>query len=467
MFPLSFTPFTLIQAFPQEAVCFAALFPLLALSASARAGRNISFLVLLSASLLAAFLPSLDFYSAYIASGASGAKRAFCIVFAAFLVLDATCFRSSKDALVLFALSLIGALMMLSSSDWFMFFLSAEALSLSSCCLIGLGRSRRSLEAALKYFAAGALASCFLLLGATVLFIAFGQASFSSFPGWYHPAVCGSLLLSSFMLLKTGCAPFQYWVSDVYEGSPLSVTVFLAVVSKLAFFFALSRTLFGPLSEVASLWTPALSFCAALSIVVGCLGALFQKRVKRLLAYSSINNAGYVLAAFSTGSFSGLQAGLAYLLLYLATLLVLFGFLSGARGSVALASVNELGLMRDSAGASVLVSGLLFSLAGIPPLTGFWTKFFVLSELVSLKMYMLATVAAFASVLSSYYYVSLVRILHFEEPSVRPFNKTYSAPFSGLWLPLLSAPVLVYPLFPDIVHTTTRDIALGVFLGVY
>lgn len=247
--PLSPTPLYIFQAFPQEAVAFLGLIPLLALSASARASRDSAFLLLFGCALTAAFLPGYEYHSAHLSSGlgASEAKRVLCVVFSLFLLLDYSCFRSSKDALVLLSLAFIGSLLMLSSSDWFLFFLSAEALSLSSCCLIGLGRSRRSLEAALKYFAAGALASCFLLLGVVVVFIACGQVSFSTFPAWYPAALSCPILICAFFMLKSGCAPFHYWVADVYEGSPPAVTVFLAVVSKLAFFMAMARALSGPL----------------------------------------------------------------------------------------------------------------------------------------------------------------------------------------------------------------------------
>lgn len=208
-----------------------------------------------------------------------------------------------------------------------------------------------------------------------------------------------------------------------------------------------------------------LALSAAASIILGCLGALFQKRVKRLLAYSSINNAGYVLAGLSTGSLPGLQAALTYLLLYSVTLLILFGVLAGAPGSRAVTHVNELGRLRAHGGIAVLTASMLFSLAGIPPLTGFWTKFFVLSELISLQMYALGAVAAFASIVSSFYYVSLVRILYFEEPASAASD--YVPSFPVFSVPLLAVPVVLYPISPDLVHSFFFDLSCSFLLGLY
>ena len=230
-----------------------------------------------------------------------------------------------------------------------------------------------------------------------------------------------SLFTLSALFTKLGVAPpfFRYWVADVYEGSPAIVTVFLSVVVRVAVFFVLAKVLAPPLAPCAAAARPVLVVVSALSITAGCLGALFQKRIKRLLAYSSINNAGYGLAGLAVGNAEGLQAGLSYIVFYSASLLLLFVVIlgCGSGGRPPIVYVVDLKNLRSnkSMAMPVVFSATLFSFAGMPPLTGFWVKFFVLSALVTEKLYLLAFVGALASVVGSFYYVSLIKVLLFEE----------------------------------------------------
>lgn len=329
-----------------------------------------------------------------------------------------------------------------------------ELLTLSSYCIIALSPTRRSLESVLKYFSAGAISTCFLLLGAALGYASCGSASFEQFPDEYYPALGVSVFIFASLALKAGSSPFHYWVADVYEGSPAFATSFLAVFVKVSTFLVLTRVLFGPLSEGAPFWGSAIQLCAGSSMLVGCFGALFQKRVKRILAYSSVSNAGFILSALSCGSFSGASVALVYLGFYCASLAVFLRMLDVTPSPITY--VSDLSRLRSSESSATLAALALFSMAGIPPLTGFWIKFFVLKELIASSCFILAVIAALTSVVSSFYYVGLVRSMYFEIPAgLAP----YKAPFSGAGAFVAATPFLVYPLFPDFIQDSAHLMA--------
>ena len=243
-------------------------------------------------------------------------------------------------------------------------------------------------------------------------------------------------------------------MADVYEGSPAIATSFLAVFVKVSTFLVIARVLFGPLADGAPFWGSVMQVCAGLSMLVGCLGALFQKRVKRILAYSSVSNAGFLLSALACGNFAGVETALVYLGFYCASLAVFLRLLDVDSSPVTY--VSDLSRLRNSESSAPLAALALFSMAGIPPLTGFWIKFFVLKELVSSSFYILATVAALTSVLSSFYYVGLVRAMYFETPAeARP----YEDPFSDAGCIAAAVLFLVYPLAPDLIQDAAHSMA--------
>jgi len=343
--------------------------------------------------------------------------------------------------------ALIAVFLLVSSRDWFLFFMCLELLTLSSYCVIALSPTRRSLESVLKYFSAGAVSTCFLLLGATLAYMACGSASFEQFPDEYYPALGVSVFIFASLALKAGSAPFHYWVADVYEGSPAFATSFLAVFVKVSTFLVIVRVLFGPLADGAPFWGSAIQVCAGVSMLVGCFGALFQKRVKRILAYSSVSNAGFLLSALACGNFSGVETALVYLGFYCASLAIFLRLLDVDPSPVTY--VSDLSRLRASESSAPLAALALFSMAGIPPLTGFWIKFFVLKELIGSSFFILATIAALTSVVSSFYYVGLVRSMYFETPAE---SVPYAGPFSGLGSAVAAAPFLAYPLAPDLIQ---------------
>lgn len=300
-----------------------------------------------------------------------------------------------------------------------------------------------------------------MLFGVLVLFLSCETTSFFAFPKAASAALPFTVFIVTSLLLKSGSAPFHYWVADAYEGAPSPVTVFLAVTVKLCVFLIICRVISGPLILGLAFWRPVLIISASLSIIIGCLGALFQKRIKRLLAYSSINNVGYAIAGLSAGNLSGIQASCTYIIFYCGALLLLFSLILGPYGSKPITYVAELRRLSPNRQSSIISALALFSMAGIPPLSGFWIKFFVLYELIASKLYALAIIGAFASIISSFYYVSLIKVLYFEEGPVVIGDNTPALPAPILFLLVIS--LSAYPLFPGTITSLSGSFALGFF----
>jgi len=217
-------------------------------------------------------------------------------------------------------------------------------------------------------------------------------------------------------LLKLGAAPFHYWVTDVYEGAPAIVTLFLCIVVNLTMFLALVYLFNSPLFfNTVAIYRPLLSIASILSIVIGCFGAFFQKNIMRILAYSSIYNMGYVLAGLSVGNLIGLQAALTHLVFYCFSFLLLFTLILNCKkeGSPCITYTTDLKNLRvGNMFVPLLFVLTLSSLVGIPPLTGYCTKVSILMQLIYSELYGVATIATFSSVLSGYYYFSLIKIVY-------------------------------------------------------
>jgi len=400
-------------------------------------------------------------------SAAISSKQLLLIVFLGLLVLDFFVTQAGVNTLLLLGFSLLAILFLLSSNDWFLLFLSIELLGLTSYCLVASNRTSKALEASIKYFAVGALSASFLLFGILLTYFAAETTSFFSESLLDGPALRAlTLFILSAFLLKLGAAPFHYWVADVYEGAPAIVTVFLSVIVKLAMFLVLASIVTSPLFYSLHIYRPLFILASILSIVIGCLGALFQKKIKRLLAYSSINNVGYVIAGLSIGNLSGLQAATTYLVFYCLSLLLLFALILNCKkeGGHGITYIVELKYLRVGGMFTPLLCTLaLFSFAGIPPLTGFWIKFFILNELVASKLYLLATIAAFASVLSSFYYVSLIKILYFEEESPDLSVSNSMSVAQTVFVCILASSLVIYILAPGVIDSYFYSLALNFF----
>jgi len=359
-------------------------------------------------------------------------------------------------ALILFATA--GALVMVAAADLMAVFLGLEILSVSLYVLAGYAKGEAaSREAGLKYLLLGAFASAFFLYGIALLygatgstrFVAMGQALRQDSSAPRSLAWAGAALLTVGFGFKLALVPFHTWAPDVYQGAPTSVTAFMSVVSKAAAFAALVRALLVVLGPAMPLMSTILAILAVLTMTVGNILALVQDDVKRLLAYSSIAQAGYVLVALVAGSQLGATAALFYLLGYVFTNLGAFAVVVAwqRKGSMGLASAELAGLGFRRPWMAAALSLCLLSLTGIPLTVGFVGKFYLFGAAVQAGWTWLAVVAVLNSVISAFYYLHLVVLMYMREPA----GETPEAPLGWalrVALALCVAGVLVLGLVP-------------------
>jgi len=332
--------------------------------------------------------------------------------------------RAEYPVLILFAA--LGMSMMLSATDLITLYIGLELNSLAAYVLASFLRTDdRSAEAGLKYFVLGALASGILLFGMSLVYGFTGTTSF----GGIHAALSdrmgmGALFGMVFVLaglaFKVSAVPFHMWTPDVYEGAPTPVTTFFATAPKVAALALLMRVSLDAFGASVDAWRQIVIFAALASIVVGALGAIGQANIKRLLAYSSINNVGFMLIGLAAATPQGASAMLVYLAIYAA--MSLGGFvavlmLKDAAGNQVETISDLAGLSQHRKVLSACIAMIMFSLAGIPPLFGFWGKFVVFQAAVEADLIMLAAIGIAASVIGAFYYIKIVKIMYFDEPA--------------------------------------------------
>ena len=314
---------------------------------------------------------------------------------------------------------------MLSSNDFITLYLGLELQSLALYVLASTKKdSLKSSEAGLKYFILGALASGFFLFGASLLFGITGTTSYTvlSF-NTLNPNEVSLLLIFSVVLIissiafKLSIAPFHMWTPDVYEGAPTSITAFFAIVPKIAAIGVLMRILYIALIDIHVVWLQLVLVLGLLSIFVGAFGALLQKNIKRLMAYSAISNIGYIFLALSLGSQLGLEASLIYITVYSISSIGVFTFiLSMEKDNVMLDEIASFsGLSKSNPFYAVCLSILLLSMAGLPPLAGFIAKFYVFKAVVISGYMWIAVIGIIGSVISAYYYLNIIKVMYLDE----------------------------------------------------
>jgi NADH-quinone oxidoreductase subunit N len=332
--------------------------------------------------------------------------------------------RSEYPVLILFAA--LGMGIMVSASDLIALYIGLELNSLAAYVLAAFLRNdERSAEAGLKYFVLGALASGILLFGMSLTYGFTGTTSFagikSALAGELGTgALFGIVFMLAGLAFKVSAVPFHMWTPDVYEGAPSPVTTFFATAPKVAALALLMRVALDAFGEQASAWRQIVIFAALASIVVGALGAIGQTNVKRLMAYSSINNVGFMLIGLAAATPAGAAAMLVYLAIYAA--MSLGGFvavlmLKDAEGNQVETIADLAGLSQHRKVLSACIAMLMFSLAGIPPLFGFWGKFVVFQAAVEADLIVLAAIGIAASVIGAFYYIKIVKIIYFDEPA--------------------------------------------------
>jgi NADH-quinone oxidoreductase subunit N len=330
------------------------------------------------------------------------------------------------ETFVLTLTALLGITVMISANSFITLYLGLELMSLSLYAMVALQRqAERAIEAAMKYFVLGALASGLLLYGMSMLYGATGTLDINGvaqaiIDGRANRTILvfGLVFVVSAIAFKLGAVPYHMWVPDVYEGAPTAVTLLIGTAPKLAAFAVAMRLLVGSLSALAFDWQGMLLILSLLSMIVGNVIAIAQSNIKRMLAYSTIANMGFMLLGFLLPETDGYSAAMFYTVTYVLTAAVAFGvvLLLSRDGFEAEQLDDFKGLNQRNPWYALLMLLAMFSLAGVPPTVGFYAKFSVLGAAVEVGFVWLAVVAVMASLVGAFYYLRVVKLMYFDEP---------------------------------------------------
>ena len=326
---------------------------------------------------------------------------------------------------VLILLATIGMMLMISANNLIALYMGLELQSLSLYVLAAINRdSARASEAGLKYFVLGALSSGMLLYGASLVYGFTGSTEFPEIAAHLTKSgatigmVFGLVFVIAGLAFKISAVPFHMWTPDVYEGAPTPVTAFFAAAPKVAAMALFTRTMMDAFGAIQPAWGQIIVVIAIASMALGAFAAIGQSNIKRLLAYSSIANMGYALVGLAAGTQEGVQGVVVYMIIYMIMTLGAFAcILAMRRKGHMIEEISDLaGLSRNHKGLAFVFSMLMFSMAGIPPLAGFFGKYFVFLAAVKAGLYALAIIGVITSVVGAYYYLRVVKIMYFDEP---------------------------------------------------
>jgi NADH-quinone oxidoreductase subunit N len=323
---------------------------------------------------------------------------------------------------ILILCSILGMMVMISSNDLMVFYLGLELQSLALYVLASFNRNQlKSSESGLKYFVLSALSSGLLLYGCSLIYGFSGSTNFEiiskTMNSDHYGLTFGIVFILVGLAFKISAVPFHMWAPDVYEGSPTSVTLFFAIVPKVAALTVFIRFLYVPFINMMEQWQPILIFLSIASMIFGAVAAIGQNNLKRLVAYSSIGHIGYALAGISVGTNEGIQSSIVYICIYLVMNLGLFNCLfMMKRNNEYFENIDDLsGLSKNHPLLSLSLLVILFSLAGIPPLAGFFAKFYVFKAVIEQSMYFLAIVGLLSTVIAAFYYLRIIKVIYFDE----------------------------------------------------
>ena len=329
-------------------------------------------------------------------------------------------FKPEYPILIIF--STLGMMIMISSHNFLLLYLGLEIQSLSLYVVSSFRRDNyKSTEAGLKYFILGSLSSGLMLFGISLIYGSTGSINFEiissmiNYEGFFPGIVAGLVFLICGFAFKASAVPFHMWTPDVYEGSPTPVTAFFATVPKLAAVGVLLRVLFDCFGPIVESWQQVIIIISVLSMFLGSVAAIGQNNIKRLMAYSSIGHIGFVLMGVASGTDKGISAVLIYMVLYIIMNIGVFVFiLNMERNGVAVTTINSLNMYNNvSKSQTLFLTILLFSLAGIPPLAGFFGKFFIFNAAINAGLSWLAVMGGIASVIAAFYYLRIVYLMYF------------------------------------------------------
>ncbi|TRD12551.1 NADH-quinone oxidoreductase subunit NuoN [Erythrobacter insulae] len=380
--------------------------------------------------------------------------------------------RAEYPVLILFAA--LGMSIMVSANDFMTLYLGLELNSLASYVLAAiLRRDARSAEAGLKYFVLGALASGILLYGMSLLYGFTGGTDFATVRAGLSGelatgALFGLIFVMAGLAFKIAAVPFHMWTPDVYEGAPTPVTAFFATAPKVAAVALTARVVIEVFGGQVLAWQQIVMFTALASIIFGALGAIGQENLKRLLAYSSINNVGFILLGLAVAEQAGISAMLVYLFIYVAMSIGAFVALLMLRGDdgalyETFADIRGLSVTKPAIAWCLLIT--MFSLAGIPPLLGFYGKFVIFQATVEAGLIAFGAIAIAASVIGAFYYIKFVKVMFFDEPANLVTGKSGGAHWVLLLLTAAIISPLGYLLTPSITDLADKA-AAALFLAV-
>ena len=364
---------------------------------------------------------------------------------------------------IIILLSILGMFFMVSANDLILFYLGLELQSLSLYILASIDRDNlRSSESGIKYFVLSALSSGLLLYGCSLLYGFTGSTNFDLIANQLNKENVGAVFAMVFILVglafKISAVPFHMWTPDVYEGAPTSITNYFAVVPKVAGLALLIKFMLIPFSNILLEWQTIIIFISIASMILGAVAAIVQKNIKRLLAYSSIGHIGYALAGVATGAISGYESAIIYISIYVIMNIGAFSCLyllkKDGQYKENISDLSGISKKHPLLAISFLI--ILFSLAGVPPLGGFFAKFYVFTAVLERNMYALAIIGLLTTVISAFYYLKIIKTIYFDD-SIITFesvkNKT-----AQVSIFLSSSILLTFFLYPSILSNLVNSL---------
>ncbi len=384
-------------------------------------------LILNLSSIKEAFL----FSQSYKVDSLSSYMKILTLLFAFFVLLSSAKYLKSIKIFVieypiLILSSIIGMMVMISSNDLIVFYIGLELQSLALYVLAAFNRDNLlSSESGVKYFVLSALSSGLLLYGCSLIYGFSGSTNFTeisyNLSGQDYIITFGIVFIIVGLAFKISAVPFHMWAPDVYQGSPTAVTFFFAIVPKIAALTVFIRFLYVPFSEIIDQWQMIIVFLSIASMIFGAVAAIGQKNLKRLIAYSSISHIGYALAGLSTATNEGIQSSILYISIYAVMNLGFFACLLMIRkNDNYYENIDDLsGLSKNHPIISLSMLIILFSLAGIPPLAGFFAKFYIFISVIEQSMYFLAVIGLLSTVVAAFYYLRIIKIIYFDDSKTK------------------------------------------------
>ena len=399
------------------------------------------------------------FNSSYVVDDLSLFMKILTVVSGAFVLLISTKYlKIFKIFLIEYPIlilsSILGMMVMISSNDLMVFYIGLELQSLALYVLASFNRDQlKSSESGLKYFVLSALSSGLLLYGCSLIYGFSGSTNFiiigDTMNSTHYGLTFGIVFILVGLAFKISAVPFHMWAPDVYEGSPTSVTLFFAIVPKVAALTVFIRFLYVPFFNMIEQWQPIVIFLSIASMIFGAVAAIGQKNLKRLVAYSSIGHIGYALAGLAIGTNDGIQSSIVYICIYLVMNLGLFScLLMMRRNDQYFETIDDLsGLSKNHPVLSLSLLVILFSLAGIPPLAGFFAKFYIFKSVIEQSMYFLAIVGLLSTVIAAFYYLRIIKAIYFDKEKEK-YDSDHSI-WLRMSLTFSTLLILLYFIFPS------------------